>query len=217
MIIAIDGPAGVGKGEVSDLLAKKLNFYRLDTGDTYRALALAVIENNIKINETDKIVLLLKTLKIDINEFGEVFLNGRNVTNRLKDNDVNDIVSDISSIIEVRHILTELQRFLAKNKNVVTDGRDTTTQVFKDAKYKFYLDANMDTRVKRRYNQNIEHGINTTLDEVIDNISKRDYNDLHKKVGKLIQAEDAIYIDSSYMTKEEVVNKMLEYIGSEKL
>ena len=205
MIIAIDGPAGVGKGEISDLLAKKLNFYRLDTGDTYRALALAVIENNIKINETDKIIILLKNLKIDINEFGEVFLNGRNVTNRLKDNDVNEIVSDISNIIEVRYILTELQRFLAKNKNVVTDGRDTTTQVFKDAKYKFYLDANMDTRVKRRYNQNIEKGINTTLDEVIDNISKRDYNDLHKKVGKLIQAEDAIYIDSSYMTKEEVV------------
>ena len=156
--------------------------------------------------------LKLKKTNINIDELGHLYINNKDVTNRLRDEKVENIVSYVSSIKEVREILVKLQRNLVKNKNVVTDGRDTTTVVFPNAKYKFYLDANMDTRVKRRYNQYIEEGINTNIDKIIDNISKRDYNDLHKKVGKLIKTKEQIYIDSSYMTKEEVVNKMLKYI-----
>ena len=212
MIIAIDGPAGVGKGEISDILASKLNFFRLDTGNTYRAVAILMIDNNIKITDKEKIISLLEKTNINIDELGHLYINNKDVTNRLRDEKVENIVSYVSSIKEVREILVKLQRNLVKNKNVVTDGRDTTTVVFPNAKYKFYLDANMDTRVKRRYNQYIEEGINTNIDKIIDNISKRDYNDLHKKVGKLIKTKEQIYIDSSYMTKEEVVNKMLKYI-----
>ena len=213
-IIAIDGPSGVGKGSIANLLAEKLNFERLDTGAVYRCVTLLCIENNITLKEEDKIIYIANNLNLEIKD-NEFFLNNRNVSKRIRAKDVSDMVTEVSSIVEVRNILSSFFKNFVKDKNIVVDGRDTTTALFKDAYLKFYLDANMDTRVKRRYNQSIANNIDITFDEVIDNIGKRDYNDTHKKVGKLIKSDDSIYIDTSYLSEEQVIKEMLKFIGSD--
>lgn len=215
MIVAIDGPAGSGKGTITKLVAEKCNLVYIDTGATYRCVALAVIENNYSLDDEEKIVELTKTLNIDFDTNGHTFLNGKDVSGRIRDKDVTNIVSPVSSIVKVREILVLLQRNMAEGKNVIMEGRDITTVVFPNADYKFYLDASIEERANRRYKQNIEKNINMSYDEIIENIRKRDYNDMSKPVGALKRTESQIYIDSSNMTIDEVVNKIVEIIGSE--
>lgn len=216
MIVAIDGPAGSGKGTITKLVAEKCNLIYIDTGATYRSLALACIENKIDYKEEDRVVDLLKKINIDFDVNGHTFLNGKDVSERIRDKDVTAIVSQVSSIIKVRKILVDLQRKMAVGKNVIMEGRDITTVVFPKADYKFYLDASIEERAKRRYKQNQEKGIDTTLDEIVKSIKDRDYNDFNKPVGRLIRTYDQIYIDSSSMTIEEVVDKIINIIGSDK-
>lgn len=213
MIIAIDGPAGSGKGTVAKILSQKCGFINIDTGATYRALALACLNNNIKIEEESKIIDLAKKINIKQDKDGNVFLDGKDVTLDIRSKDVTMIVSFISSIEKVREIMVDLQRKMASDNDVVMEGRDITTVVFPDADYKFYLDATLEERANRRFIQNQEKNIEMSKEEIIDNIAKRDYNDKHKKVGALKIALDAIYIDSTNMTIDEVVNKMLDVIG----
>ncbi len=211
MIIAIDGPSGAGKGKVADMLAEKLNYIRLDTGATYRCVALKTIENKIDISEEEKIINIAKNINIDILE-DKIYLNNKDVTKKIREYDVTKIVSPISSIVEVRKILVNWQRNFVKGKNVVVDGRDTTTYVFPNANIKIYLDAEINLRAKRRYEEYKKNNQNISLNEIIDNIKNRDYNDMHKKVGSLKRAKDAIYIDSTHMNALEVVNEILKYI-----
>ena len=187
-IIAIDGPAGSGKGTLAKALAEKLNLVNIDTGATYRAVALKVLRE-----------------KIDLLEGGTVLLDGEDVTKEIRSKEVTAIVSPISSIPEVREILVKVQRNIAKGKDVVMEGRDITTVVFPKAKYKFYLDASLESRAMRRYKENQEKGIDTTYEEVLENIKARDYNDMHKEVGSLTRTEDQIYIDTTNLTVEEEV------------
>lgn len=215
MIVAIDGPAGSGKGTITKLVAEKCNLVYIDTGATYRCVALAIIENNYNLEDEERIVELTKTLNIDFDTNGHTFLNGKDVSDRIRDKDVISIVSPVSSIVKVRKILVDLQRKMANGKNVIMEGRDITTVVFPNADYKFYLDASIEERANRRYKQNIEKNINMSYDEIIENIRKRDYNDMNKPVGALKRTESQIYIDSSNMTIDEVVNKIVEIIGSE--
>ena len=215
MIVAIDGPAGSGKGTITKLVGEKLNLVYIDTGATYRCVALSIIENNIDINDKEKIVELTKTLDIDFSVDGKTFLNGKDVSDKIREKNVTSIVSEVSSIVEVRKILVELQRNMAKGKNVIMEGRDITTVVFPDANYKFYLDASIEERAKRRYLQNQEKNIDMSYDEIVNNIEKRDYNDMNKPYGALKRTSDQIYIDSSNMAIEEVVNKIIEIIGSD--
>lgn len=215
MIVAIDGPAGSGKGTITKLVAEKCNLVYIDTGATYRCVALTIIENNYNLEDEKRIVELTKTLNIDFDTNGHTFLNGKDVSDRIRDKDVTSIVSPVSSIVKVREILVMLQRNMAKGKNVIMEGRDITTVVFPNADYKFYLDASIEERANRRYKQNIEKNINMSYDEIIENIRKRDYNDMNKPVGALKRTESQIYIDSSNMTIDEVVNKIVEIIGSE--
>ena len=216
MVVAIDGPAGSGKGTITKLVAEKCNLVYIDTGATYRCVALSTLENGILITDEEKIIELTKTLDIDFTVDGKTILNGRDVSDKIREKDVTSIVSQVSSIIEVRKILVELQRKMANGKDVIMEGRDITTVVFPDADYKIYLDASIEKRAERRFKQNQEKNIDMSFEEIIENIKKRDYNDMHKPYGALVRTDDQIYIDSSDMTIEEVVNKVISIIGDEK-
>ena len=204
-IIAIDGPAGSGKGTLAKALSEKLNLINIDTGATYRCVALKTLKNNIDINDKEKIIDIAKNINIDLLQNGTVLMDGEDVTKDIRSKAVTEIVSPISSIVEVRSIMVDIQRKIAEGKDVVMEGRDITTVVFPDAKYKFYLDASLESRAKRRYKENVEKGIDMTYEEVLENIKKRDYNDMHKEVGSLTRTDDQIYIDTTNLTVEEEV------------
>lgn len=211
-IVAIDGPAGSGKGTLADILSKRCNLINIDTGATYRCVALAVLNNDIDLEDTDKIIELSSKINIEFKSGNKVLLDGVDVTDKIRSKEVTSIVSPISSIVGVRKNMVELQRKMAQNNDVVMEGRDITTVVFPNATYKFYLDASIEERANRRYKQYREKGIDMSLEEIRENIEKRDYNDMHKEVGSLIRTKEQIYIDSTNMTIEEVANKMIEVI-----
>lgn len=205
IIIAIDGPAGSGKGTLAKALAEKLKLINIDTGATYRCVALKVIQDDISIQEVEKIIEISKNINIELCQDGTVYLNGKNVTREIRSKEVTDIVSQISSIPKVRENMVYIQRNIARGKNVVMEGRDITTVVFPNAQYKFYLDASIESRSLRRFKENQEKGINTTYEEVYENIKKRDYNDMHKEIGSLIRTDEQIYIDTTCLSVDEEI------------
>ncbi len=209
-IIALDGPSGSGKSTIANLLANKLKISYLNTGSMYRALTLYFLENNIK--KSDNIdIKILKKINIDINE-DKVFLNGKDVSQEIRDKEVTENVSWVSSIPIVREYLVEMQRNISKNKSIILDGRDIGTVVFPDAKYKFYLDASSFVRAKRRFEQN---EIDKSFEEIKKDIEKRDYLDSHREISPLKKAEDAIEIDSSDLTIDQTIEKILEKMDKE--
>ena len=214
LIIAIDGPAGSGKGTISKMVADRLNLVYIDTGAMYRSVALATLKNNISLDEKDKIIELSKRIKIELNEDGLVFLDGEDVTGEIRSKEVSDIVSLISPIVEVREEMVKQQRELASGKDVIMEGRDITTVVFPNADFKFYLDASVEERANRRVLQNKEKGIPSDYEEIKKNIEMRDYNDTHKEVGALTRCDDQIYIDSTNMKIDEVVEFIIKEVRS---
>ena len=214
-IVAMDGPAGTGKGTITSLISKEMGLVNIDTGATYRCVALYAIKNNIKLEEKEKIIESLPNIHIDMkNEQGvqKVYLNNENVTSEIRSKEVTKIVSQVSSIVEVRFAMVEVQRNLAKGKDVIMEGRDITTYVFPNADVKIYLDADEEERAKRRYKEMQEKGIEMTYDEVLKNIQIRDKNDKEKEIGALKIAEDAIYIDTTNLSIEEVKEKVKKII-----
>lgn len=212
-IVAIDGPAGSGKGTLAKALAEKFNLVNIDTGATYRCVALKTLRNNISLDEVDKIIEISKNIDIDLKQDGRVFLDGTDVTKEIRSKEVTEIVSQISSITPVRKNMVDIQRKIAEGNDVVMEGRDITTVVFPEAKYKFYLDASLESRAKRRYEENLTKGIDMTYEEVYENIKKRDYNDMHKEVGALTKTKDQIYIDTTNLTVDEevkIIGKIIE-------
>lgn len=206
-IVAVDGPAGSGKGTITKLIEKELGLINLDTGATYRCVALATIRNGLKVEDEEQIIKLVDKLDIQIEkENGKdiIYLNGEDVTQNIREKEVTQVVSFISSITPVREKMVELQRKLAQGKNVIVEGRDIGTVVFPNANLKIYLDANEEIRAKRRYKENIEKGIDMSYEEVLNNIKARDTNDKNKKYGALKKADGAIVIDTSKMTIEQV-------------
>lgn len=206
-IIALDGPSGSGKSTIANILAKKLKISYLNTGSMYRAVTLFFLENNIK--KSDKIDIdLLRKINIDIKE-DRVFLNEKDVSEKIRNKEVTENVSWVSSISLVRKYLVDMQRKISQNKSIILDGRDIGTVVFPNAKYKFFLVASSEIRAKRRYEQN---EIDKSLEEIQKDIEKRDYLDSHREISPLKKAKDAIEIDSSNVTIdetiEEIINKM---------
>ena len=215
MIVAIDGPAGSGKGTIASILSEKLNLVNIDTGATYRCLALECLNNNLTLDDKEEIINLSKNIDIKFDLDKKVYLNNVDVTKEIRSSEVTKFSSPMSAIVEVRKNMVDLQRRLASNNSVVMEGRDITTVVFPNADYKFYLDASLEERAKRRYEQNKKNNINTTLEEVYEDIKTRDYNDTHKEVGSLTRTDEQIYIDSSNLSTQEVVNKMIKIIRGE--
>ena len=212
MIVAIDGPAGSGKGTIASILSRKLNLVNIDTGATYRCVALKALRNNLSVEDKEEIIKLSNNIDIKFDLNKNVYLDGENVTKEIRSKEVTSIVSPISSIVEGRKNMVDLQRRLGNSNNVVMEGRDITTVVFPNADYKFYLDATLEERVNRRYKEYQEKNIDMSYDEIYENIKSRDSNDSHKEVGSLTRTDDQIYIDSTNLTIDEVVEKFIEVI-----
>lgn len=217
IIVAIDGPAGSGKGTLAKALAEKFNLINIDTGATYRCVALKALRNNYSLEEPEKIIEISKNINIELKTDGTVIMDGEDVTKEIRSKEVTQIVSPISSIVEVRKNLVDIQRKIAEGNNVVMEGRDITTVVFPNAPYKFYLDASLESRVQRRFEENTQKGIDMTYEEIYENIQKRDYNDMHKEVGALQRTDDQVYIDTTNLTIEEEVEIIGNIISNENI
>lgn len=221
MIVAIDGPAGTGKGTIAGLISKRLGYTYIDTGAMYRCITLKMLNEGISIDADINVIQeLLERTKIEfinINDKQRVFLDDEDVTEEIRTPKVNELVSPVSAIKEIRIKLVDMQRELGKASNVVMEGRDITTVVFPDAEVKIYLTADADERANRRYKELIEKGIETTYEETYESIRKRDENDMKKEMGALKIAEDAVVIDSTKMSIEEVYEKVVELIINSEL
>ena len=206
--VAIDGPAGAGKSTIAKLVAKEKGYVYVDTGAMYRGLAIHFLENGIEAEEKEKIAEACKDADVTIRyEDGQqqVYLNGKNITAKLREESVGNMASKSSAIPEVRAKLLELQRELARKEDVIMDGRDIGTCVLPDADVKVFLTASVETRAKRRYDELVEKGVACDLEEIARDIAERDERDSTREIAPLKQAEDAVLVDSSYMTIEEVV------------
>ncbi len=209
--VAIDGPAGAGKSTIAKLVAEEKGFIYVDTGAMYRGLAIHFLDRGIQAEETDKVIEACKDADVKIRyEDGvqQVFLNGTNITGRLRDEAVGQMTSKCSVIPEVRAKLLDLQRDLARTTDLIMDGRDIGTCVLPDADVKVYLTASVETRAKRRYDELTAKGEACDLDEIARDIKERDERDMNRETAPLRQAEDAVLVDSSDMTIEEVVKEI---------
>ncbi|HNV94884.1 MAG TPA: (d)CMP kinase [Bacteroidales bacterium] len=220
IIIAIDGYSSCGKSTLARNLAKCLGYRHIDTGAMYRAITLYCLENNyIKNNEINIDLLLpkLEQLNIDFkyNEkqgINEIYLNNRSVESLIREPVVSDHASIVSKIPQVRALLVRLQQKMGEKKRIVMDGRDIGTVVFPNADIKFFMTAKPEIRAQRRYKELVENGITISLDEVSKNIEERDYLDTHRSISPLVQANDAIVIDNSFLTKEQQFDQVLEVL-----
>ena len=212
LIIAIDGPGAAGKSTVAKLLAKKMGYIYIDTGAMYRCLALHAIRNNIEVSDVDGLVKGLKEIDIRLDQSGKVFLNDEDVSSEIRGVAVTAIVSPVSYPRPVREILVEKQRQLAleSDTGVVMDGRDIGTVVLTNADLKIYQIASPSVRAKRRYDENLTKGITTPLEIIEQEIKHRDYLDMNKGYGALKKADNAIELDTSDMSIDEVVNFIYE-------
>ena len=209
--VAIDGPAGAGKSTVAKRVAKELGFIYVDTGAMYRALAVFFLKRGLKPQDTEKIAEVCKEAQVSIGyEDGiqQVYLNGENVTSLLRTEEVGNMASVSSAVKEVRAQLLELQRELARTKDVVMDGRDIGTNILPNADVKVYLTASVETRAKRRYLELQEKGVECNLEEIAHDIEERDTRDMNREIAPLKQADDAVLVDSSDMTIDEVVESI---------
>lgn len=216
--IAIDGPAGAGKSTIARLVAARKGFVYVDTGAMYRGLAVHFLNRGLKPEETERIIEACKDARVSIgyeNGAQQIYLNGVNITGRLREEAVGNMASKCSAIPAVREKLLDLQRSLAREQDVVMDGRDIGTNILPHADVKVYLTADVETRANRRYEELKQKGIACDRDQIAEDIRKRDYQDTHRETAPLRQAADAVRIDSSDLTIEEVTGAILGLCGAE--
>lgn len=214
-VIAIDGPAGSGKSTVAKAVARELDWDYIDTGAMYRCLCLKAIRNDISPQDEETLVSLLSDTEMRMTfEDGElrVYMDGEDVSEAIRNNEVSKHVSEVAALSGVRDRLVSKQRDMGKEGGVVMDGRDIGTVVFPDAKYKFYLEASLEIRAKRRYTQLKQQDQDVELDSVVEEIKKRDETDRRRSSGPLKPAEDARRIDTSNLTVDEVVGRLLQSV-----
>lgn len=211
--VAIDGPAGAGKSTIAKLVAKEKGYIYVDTGAMYRGLAIHFLDKGIQPQETEKVIEACKDAEVTIayeDAVQHVYLNGKDISSRLRNEEVGNMASVTSAIPEVRKKLLELQQNLAKTQNVIMDGRDIGTCVLPHADVKVYLTASVEARAKRRYQELQEKGEDCNLEEIAHDIEERDRRDMTREIAPLKQAEDAVLVDSSDMTIAEVVKTIVD-------
>jgi len=213
--VAIDGPAGAGKSTIAKRVAKEKDFIYIDTGAMFRAMAIHFLRCGIAADDHVKISEAVKDVNVTIsyvNGEQQVFLNDENVTGQLRTEEVGNMASASSVNGDVRKKLLELQRKLAESANVVMDGRDIGTVVLPNADVKVYLTASVEVRAQRRYKELVEKGQTADLEQIKKDIEERDYRDMNRDIAPLRQAEDAVLVDSSYMTIDESVQAIMDLI-----
>ncbi|OGW75066.1 MAG: cytidylate kinase [Omnitrophica bacterium RBG_13_46_9] len=220
-VVAIDGPAGSGKSTVAKKVAEKLGFLYIDTGAMYRALTLKAINAGLDFNKKRSLIDLSKNIDIELKESGDslkVYLDKQDVSEQIRTMEVTTKVKLLASLKEVRANMVRLQRKLGMSaKGVVLEGRDIGTVVFPEARYKFYLDANLETRVKRRFEELKCKGFSVSLDEIKEDVKNRDTADMTRKAGPLKKAEEAVAIDTTDMSVEGVVKEILDSVKADNI
>ena len=214
-IVAVDGVAGSGKGTITKIIAERLNLIAIDTGAMYRCVALECIKQNIECDEIEKIKKVLENIDIEIKREGSnqvIFLNGKDVSREIRTTEVDAVVAKFAAIKEVREKMTPIQRKMGENNDIIMEGRDIGTVVFPDADVKVFLDCSVEERAARRYRQNIEKGIQTTYEEVLEGIKERHRLETEREIAPLVQAPDAVYVDSTGMSIEEEVQAVIKII-----
>ena len=212
--VAIDGPAGAGKSTIAKLVSKEKGYIYVDTGAMYRALAIHFLKKGVTPENTPDVINACRDADVSIryeNGVQQVYLNGENVTGMLRTEEVGNMASKTSAVPEVREKLLELQRTLAKENDVIMDGRDIGTNILPDADVKIYLTASVETRAKRRYDELKEKGEDCDLDQIAQDIKERDERDMNRETAPLKKADDAILVDSSHMSIPEVVSEICSH------
>lgn len=218
--IAIDGFSSTGKSTLAKQLAKNLGYVYVDTGAMYRAVTFFAMQKGfVSENHLDKYLLINELSSVTLNftfnkdlGFAEVFLNGTNVENHIRNLEVSRCVSKVAEISEVRSKLVEQQQEMGKNKAIVMDGRDIGTVVFPNAELKIFMNSSAATRAERRFKELLDNGQQVTYEEVLQNVQERDYMDTHREDSPLVKASDAIEIDNSSLTKEEQFNLVMHLV-----
>ena len=207
--IAIDGPGAAGKSTIAKCLAKKLNYVHLDTGAMYRSTAFKALQNHISLEDEEAVCKMLENTKIQLATDGSIFLDGEDVSDKIRTNEISLAASLVSKLAKVRRMLVERQQEMAKEKGFIMDGRDIGTVVLKDAEVKIYMTATPMARAKRRYDQNIAKNIPTgSIEEIAREIAERDLQDMTRENSPLKKADDAVEIDTSDMSIEEVTERI---------
>ena len=211
LVIAVDGPAGAGKSTIAKLIAEKLNINYIDTGAMYRAITYKCLQNNIDINNEEEVIKIAKDCEIDFRD-NNIYLDSKIVNDEIRTLEVSKNVSDVAKIKEVRYLMVDLQREIGKNNAVILDGRDIGSYVFPNADYKFFLVATPEERGKRRYIELKEKGYDGTLEDIINDIIRRDEIDSNREFAPLVKAEGAIEIDTTGKDIDQVVDLVLQKI-----
>lgn len=210
--IAVDGPSGAGKSTVAKAVAKKMNIDYIDTGAMYRAVGYKMIQEGVALDDVEALAKMLETTDIDFAN-GNIMLDGININGLIRTPEISKQASDCSALQIVREKLVDLQRKMGQTKSVIMDGRDIGTNVFPNADYKFYITASAEERANRRYKELIEKGQDVVYEDVLKDIIQRDHNDSTRKLNPLKKADDAIELDTTVMTIDEVVNFVCEEIN----
>ena len=210
--IAIDGPAAAGKSTIAKKVAQILNYTYIDTGAMYRCVAYYLLSQKQDLDDESKIASKLENIHIELLPQGQVLLNGTDVSEQIRQDEVSKNASKVAAYQAVRAFLVDLQRKMATKGGVILDGRDIGSVVLPKAELKIYQVASVETRAKRRYEENQKRGIISSLEQIKQDIEQRDYNDMHRKNSPLVKAEDAIEIDTSSLTIDEVTQKILELV-----
>ena len=215
--VALDGPAGAGKSTVAKAVAKNLEILYVDTGALYRSLALFAINNNVSCSNEENVLKILDKANVElkyVDKVQRVFLNNEDVSEKIRTPEISMGASDISAIPAVRQFLLDLQRKIAKENSVIMDGRDIGTVIFPDAEVKIFITASAEIRAKRRYDELVEKGQDVVYEDVLKDVIERDYNDSHRKIAPLKQADDAILLDTSSLSLDESIDAVIEIINN---